>query len=277
MPRRSYRPAVVFSAACSALAWLAVGGATARADDTEVTRRTLTLPRGVAELGADLEVNLSVREVYEPISIAPDLRYGVTGAFTVGLVHSFRSQSLADVGNGVCLTGADAGCADPYRGTSLELMYAAVSSGHVDSAVRMRLTARDYDPLKLSWKIGLLMRHRQGRFAIVSDPHIAFGLTNTDQGNASFIDVPVWLQVQATRSLLPYVRTGIEGVVTGFGDTYRVPFGLGLVYSRGPFDFGAELVMPRSFGPQNDSKPRLLRAYVTWRPAIARHRPRAGS
>jgi hypothetical protein len=263
---------------CIAAVCFAVAVPAAAADDTEVTRRTLTLPRGVAEIGADLEINVSVREIFEPVSIAPDVRYGVTDAFTIGLTHSFRSQSLLGAGNGLCLTGdGEGGCEDLYRGTSLDLMYATAPSGNVDSAVRMRFTARDYDPFKLSWKLGVLVRHRQGRFALVSDPHLAFGLTNTDQGNSTFFDLPVWFQVQATRSIMPYMRTGIDGVVNGFGDTYRVPLGFGVVYSFGRFDVGAELSMPEILGPQNDGKPRLLRVLFTWRPEIARRRPRAGS
>lgn len=250
----------------------------ASADDTEVTRRTLTLPRGVAEIGADLEVNASVRELNEPTSIAPDLRYGVTDRLTLGLTHSFRSQSLLGVGGGVCLTGDGEGaCPELYSGTSLDVLYATAPSGPVDSAVRMRLTARDYEPLKLSWKLGFLARHRQGRFAIVIDPHVAFGLTNADQGNKTFLNLPVWFQIQAIRSLVPYMRTGIDGVFDGFGETFRVPVGFGLVYSLGRFDIGAEVSMPKIIGPQNDAKPRLLRVLFTWRPEIVRRRPRAGS
>ena len=69
----------------------------------------LTLQKGRLVLNAYVGIGLSDGAAFKPISLSPDVWYGVTDDITAGLVHSGVGTTglLGDVGQSLCLTGKD--------------------------------------------------------------------------------------------------------------------------------------------------------------------------
>jgi len=211
----------------------------------------LTLPRGELEGALTIEMDLSTNAVLEPTSIAPDLWYGVTDRFTIGVIHSANALSLVEAGDGVCLGGIDHGCARTYSNLGLDARYAIVP----DLAAHVRLVTRRWDPWLPSVRIGALGRYARGRFAITADPYLQLGLANTDRGNRARVNVPLWLSFDASERVSVYARTGVDGELAVFGDAWGVPIALGARVSITPaIDLAAEAGFERAAGPLNESK-----------------------
>src|SRR4051812_49216493 len=112
---------------------------TARADDTELGPAAptaaaaassggtpqLTLPKGRVVLDVYVPINLSDTQAFKPVSISPDLWYGVDDKLTVGLVHSSGGASgfIGTPKTALCLTGTDNGCDKVYNNVGLDARY----------------------------------------------------------------------------------------------------------------------------------------------------------
>lgn len=252
-----------------ALAALTAALATARAAAAapdDLIARPLVLAPGALEGGLTLEVGLSTRQVGKPISLAPDLYWGVTDRLTVGVVHSARALSLVSSGDGICFGGVDHGCEQAYSNLGLEARW-SLATGVRAAAAHVRLVTRRWSPWLPSLRIGALLRWRHGRFAVIADPFVQLGLLHRDQGNRAILDLPVWLAVQPTCRWEAYVRTGVQGEWAVFRDAWQVPLALGVrVAVSRRVDVAAEAGFERLGGPLNDAKPRAgwLGVDVRW-------------
>src|SRR5215213_5512264 len=111
-PTRGANQMRAFSRSALALAVLFAATGTAGAEEEEytkhdwpleVTKRPIVLARSMFEARGDtMFINLSDGAAGEPVSLAPDLYYGVTNHLTVGINHE----------RGFCLTSD--GCASKY-------------------------------------------------------------------------------------------------------------------------------------------------------------------
>ena len=81
-------------------------------------QRDEALGQGRLLLSGFVEIGLNNGAAFKPISITPDIWYGVTDEITAGLVHSGTGLSgfLGSQGDALCLTGTDNGCAKFYDG-----------------------------------------------------------------------------------------------------------------------------------------------------------------
>jgi hypothetical protein len=251
-----------------ALAALAVAAAASRAAAApdDVIARPLVLAPGALEAGLTLEVGLSTRLVGKPISLAPDLYWGVTDRLTVGVVHSARALSLVNSGDGICFGGVDHGCEQAYSNLGLDARW-SLATGARAAAAHVRLVARRWSPWLPSLRLGAVLRWRRGRFAVVADPYVQLGLLHRDQGNRAILDLPVWLAVQPTCRWEAYLRTGARGEWAVFRDAWQVPVAVGVkarVSDR--VDVAAEAGFEQLGGPLNTAKPRAgwLGVDVRW-------------
>jgi hypothetical protein len=65
----------------------------------------LTMPKGKLLVDAFVELNLSKDNAFKPVSISPDVWYGVTNDLTLGLVHSSIGATgvIGGVGDALCI------------------------------------------------------------------------------------------------------------------------------------------------------------------------------
>lgn len=222
--------------------------------------RPLTLAADMWELGGDtFLVNASSGAFGEPVALAPDVRRGITRRFTLGVLHDL----------GFCIR--DAGCSTVYNDLALEGAYALFSRGNLQFAVRGGAEVQQFDRLFAGIRAGITGRLHVRRLALVFEPTLYSGVfgrsydppepdedpANPDRvGRREMIDMPVAFQLQATATgLLLFVSTGISGTLEGFGDSYRIPIGVGALYALNhKVDFGGEFRF-ENFAGQDGAAP----------------------
>lgn len=198
-----------------------------------VIERPLTLTRNMLELsGNTVRLDMSNEEFGRPLSIAPDLHFGITSRFTFGIVH--------DVG--VCVLG---GCGYADGGVALRIR--AYEGTKFSVAVTGKVTG---DLSAFGTTAGLLARVRLGQSALVLAPAVYAGL-HGDPGRGNGFEIPVHFQLQLGKRIMGYVATGLtEAEFADFGSTAKVPLGFGgslTLSSR--LDLGGELYIRNYVGP----------------------------
>jgi hypothetical protein len=266
----------------TAILLVALAAPTARAQGAawpvEVVRRPPWLPLGLCEASLVTEANLSPIDVWQPVSLAPDLVCGSPGGLTLGVTHSHRALSLVDSGNGLCLTGEEGGCQRPYDGGALDVRKRVAGGRSVRVALRARLVARSLGPFKPSARLGALVKiGGAGRLALLADPHVSLGLANQDLGNRDFVALPLTGQLQLGRVALELI-SGLRGELDGFEEKFAVPIAFGVIATPTPsVDIGLEGGWSKLLGPQNTFKQRHAALVVTYRFATAIPPPPAAS
>lgn len=244
---------------------LLVCAAPAAAAPDDVVARPLVLARGEVEARLTLELNLGLRLVGTPTSLAPDVWVGLTDRWTLGLTHSSSSLDRITAGASICVVELENVCDRAYRGGAIDVRFSA-REGTLAIAPRARLVLRDVDPVKPALALGAVVRWTEGRFALASDPYIRFGLANTSRGNRTFLMLPLYYYVQPTCRWLLGVHVGWESDVAIWRDGYHGPLGL-IVKARATdhLDVGFEGGFTGLVGAQNNIKERALMLSASWR------------
>jgi hypothetical protein len=208
------------------------------------------------------EVELAPYKTAEPLSLSPDVWFGVTPRLTVGVIHSNLSVDHMVAGASLCVQQSDIGCHRFYHGSGADVLYGL--GPHV--APRARLLVRDTDPFKPAATVGALVQATHGRFAVAADPYLQIGLANTRDGNRAQLFVPVAFIVQPTCRWAVDVRTGYDSELVNARDGWHMPLGLGArarvtsyidVYALGAFT--------SPLGPQNTWKRRVMFLTIEYR------------
>lgn len=208
----------------------AEGDGASQADAAAPAVSSLTLGKGkILIAGQTLNVNLSSDAVAKPISLAPSIWYGVSDKLTLGLTHDFGTTPWTPgptPGLGICLTGAENGCGDAYSNFGVDGLY-GLKAGKFSLAAHPALDIGSFDPFLLRLRIGVLGTYAvNDKITIAFDPRIGIGLTERDVNKES-LDIPVYGWYGINEKLSAYLATGIGGPLSGFGDSYRIPLGLG--------------------------------------------------
>jgi hypothetical protein len=241
---------------------IAVCATSARAD---VIDRPIVLDEHQVELDATLELELATSSFARPLSIAPDLWWGVTSHLTVGLIHSHASLDQIDAGASFCLRTAELGCERTYRGSGVDARYLVYRDDAIEIAPRVRALVRDLDPIKPAVTLGALMRWRDGRFAIATDPYLQLGLENRAAGNRSQLWLPVYLELAPACAWVLAVHTGWNAELVTIGDDWHVPLALSArVAVAAGFELAVEAGFPTLGGPQNNVKQSAAMLTVAW-------------
>ena len=237
----------------------------ARAEPNDLVARRLVLGRHDVVASLTLELDLAQNPLDRGDSLAPDVWFGVTRRWTVGLIHSNRSIDRIDGGASICIRGANPLCDHRYHGGGLDVRW-SLRDGDLAVAARSRLIVRDIDPNKPAFTLGAQARWTRGRFAITTDPYLQLGLANLDRGNRAIAIVPVWFAVQPACRWLVALHTGVDGELATWRDGWHVPVALAIEL-RGPYglELGIEAGFSQLLGPQNDYKQRAIMTTATYR------------
>lgn len=209
--------------------------------------RPLVLGASMFELRGDtLRLNLSDGAVGDPISLAPDLYYGLDQRITLGYFHD----------TGICISGD--GCSGAYDDFGVEALYSLIYDGTVVMAARAGVTFDPLDPFTGGVHVGLPVRVGAGDLAVLLDPRLYVGVFNRDL-REELLDVPVQLQYQLTDQNALLLSSGLRGPLSGFGDAVEVPVGVGALFTIARrVDVGGELVFPNLAGRGGGVDQRLL-------------------
>jgi hypothetical protein len=223
-----------------ALAGLAVPGGGAHAQEAElVEEQQMTLPAGRIFVQTTIEMSLSRDAALQPVSIAPDLWYGLTDIITIGLVHSGRAATglLGGAGSGLCVTGSEGGCYRVYDNVGAVGRYHFYRQGDLTASAEGGVFAQSFDPFTLAIKAGALGRWQRGNLAAEVAPSVFVGLTQRDvQGGVAIESNKETLILPATVMFTAMPKLGVAaqaGLVLPFAeaaDAYSVAVSIGAQY-----------------------------------------------
>jgi hypothetical protein len=245
----------------------------------------LTVPKGKIDVSVAIGVNLSKDKVAKPITIAPDIFYGVSDKLDVGVAHSAYGLAgwWAEGGGGgaLCVTGKENGCAKAYDGPVGILAHFGLMEGNIDLAADGGVIIRKLsDPMQLGLKLGVKGRKMAGKIAIGYNPNIYIGLNKRtiDAGgvdvdlNKEQLNVPVDAMFMVNDKIAVGLQTGIYGPLSHFGDFFAIPVSLGgLFHVNDNITAGAAFNLLRVTGgsPEGFEAPgaadlRTLTLFVDW-------------
>lgn len=205
-------------------------------------RRGLQGSKGELSARIYLNINLSSELAGEPVSLAPDLFYAVTDKVQLGLLHMGPMGWQTLPGTGLCLTGKDGGCPKVYNNIGLDLLLNLLSGDVFLSAHASFFVLSFADPSATMLTLGLAGKVRIAEgLAFFFGPQLGIGLSGREEvtGKKEWLFLPLELELQAAAALQLKLFTGVEGPFSGFGDSYRIPLGIGGLYSLSThFDLG---------------------------------------
>jgi len=198
-----------------------------------------------------LGFNLSKDAAGEPVSLAPDLYYGVTDRVQIGLVHQGPMGWQGRPGLGICFTGEEHGCPEVYDNLGFDLMV-GLAFEKVHMSLHSTLFINTFDPFATSLALGFAGKaHLSGNFAVYFDPKIAISLNERDLVDDALF-IPLELQFQAAPRTTLKLLTGLAGGLTEFGDNYEIPLGLGIMQNLSEhFDLGARFSFDNLLGHED--------------------------
>jgi hypothetical protein len=188
----------------------------------------LVMPKGKLLIDAFVEINLSKELAFKPVSISPDIWYGVTDDLTLGLVHSTIGAAgvIGGAGDALCITGSSNGCESVYPGVGIDVRYRLKGAWAVDGG----LFVNDFDPFALALKIGLVGRHRIGeKFALEVQPNLFIGITERDT-NKELLAIPVTAGFAVMPQLTAYAQLALITPFESAGDLWLLAASLGARY-----------------------------------------------
>jgi hypothetical protein len=188
----------------------------------------ITLRAGGVGIDGDVAVGMSSGATGKPISIVPNVYYGVSDTLSVGIGSNPGSEIFQNAaGAGLCLSGEANGCGKIYNNVSLDALFSFMRSGTMDLGAHGGLDTSFGTETLLGVRVGAKGKTLLGPLVLTFDPFIRIGVNKRDVGNKELIYVPVRLGFNATPQLNVGPSVGIWGPLDGFGDAYFVPVGLG--------------------------------------------------
>lgn len=255
------------------------------AEPPKKPKASLVNRKGSVVLQLNAEMNLTKDRAFKPVSIAPDLSYGVTDKLTIAIEHSsfaltgFRGAA----GSGLCVTSKDNGCPSVYRQGGLELIY-SVAKGATAVAIDGGVVLKDLRPASTSTldtfaKIGAKARFSAGKVSLMMQPNLWIALSNrsvtgmdgaSTKLNKDQLWFPVVGWVNPTPSLSLGIGSGVKGALSKFGDVYTIPVGaLAQLAINKHIQVGASFIFGQIAGgdaianPEPGADARVLQLWLT--------------
>ncbi|MEO6773211.1 MAG: hypothetical protein ABI467_09325 [Kofleriaceae bacterium] len=264
-----------------ALAVLAARASTARAEDADqpvpaaapaaasaTAGDSFVLPAGKLLLDAQLELNLTSGAAFKPVSLAPDLWYGVNDDLSLGLVHSGLAETgfIGAVGDSLCFTGSSNGCAHVYNKVGLDGRYRLAKPFALDAGLYINSIS---DPFMLDLKVGIDGRWSWDKVSLELQPSLLIGLTNRSPatvmgmavgtGNSEYLYIPATLAYRvAPRADLAF-QTGLVLPFTDTSNAWAIPLAIAGRYALSPnFGLGLAFSFPDLIGGNSTADVRTL-------------------
>jgi hypothetical protein len=182
--------------------------------------------QGKLAINAGFKVGLSKGSTGDPISIEPDVWYGINPKLTAGIVTSSQAQTgfWGGAGKGICAVGDL--CGNAFDNVGGEALYALKNDPSFVFALDVGFHALAIDGTVLAAKVGGKGIWRSGNLSVGFAPNIFIGVTKRDVNKERF-NIPVDLSLMVSPKLSVGVQTGVTDTFSGAGDNYTVPVALG--------------------------------------------------
>lgn len=209
----------------------------------------LALARGHFVVTITLEASLSKDSELEPMSIAPDVSYGLTDQLTLSIVHSgFATTGFrGSAGSGICFTGKEHGCAHVYNNIGGEALVDLVR-GQLAIAGVAGVHVVSIDDSFVDVKAGAQTSYRAGKITATFSPSVLVGVSKRDEGNKGAIFLPASIGTQI-QSLFLALGGGIAAPLNDAGDGWTARIGvIGRVRVAKSAFVAASLFLPKLAG-----------------------------
>jgi hypothetical protein len=211
--------------------------------------RSLLPASGTFRFDTTVFVNLSKDETGEPVQLAPDLWYGVTDRFALGVVHSsYNTVGFYGYGGGICVSGEDQGCSEVYDNVGARGLYQFKGEGEgLLLAADAGLMAATFDPTVMSVRLGVLGAVRWPKASLEFNPAVDINVTEREGGLNEMLYVPVEMKFLAAPRLSLSFHSGVWTYLdsTEFGNSWVLPVGFGGMYQIAElFGLGARFTWP---------------------------------
>jgi hypothetical protein len=217
-------------------------------DGRDAVLRGVQGPAGMFSARVLLGVNLGDGLAGEPISLMPNLYYSFTDRVQFGVVHDGPMNWQSRPGAGLCLSGKDGGCPKVYDNIGFDLMV-GLAYGKLHLSAHGSLYVNSFDPMTTALTFGVAGKaHFNDKMALYFDPQVGIALSDRTL-NEDALFVPLELQYQLSSPTQFKLLSGITGELSGFGDTYEIPMGVGLMQNINEnIDLGARLSFDNLLG-----------------------------
>ena len=208
----------------------------ANADSDRANRPLDTIAAGEIKIDVSLEVPLADGAFFDPISLSPDIYYGINDDLSIGLVHSSASQGLISAGSSLRLGGGNS-----YNNVGFEGQYTFLRQDTFSLAGQAGFYIDDIEPdFNASIKGGLIARTHLGPLEATVNPYINLPINNSGPRD-NVLSVPVWLYYNIKPRLDVSVVSGVNdrAFMLGGGVAYDL---------EGPIDLAAHIGWPRLAG-----------------------------
>jgi hypothetical protein len=197
-----------------------------------LTRRPLVLAPGMLEVSGDtMIINLSAGLAGDPITLAPDIYYGVNRQLSVGIDHQ----------RGICISS---GCPTSYEDLSLYALYSVMHGGSFDLAVLGGPGFPYLNDFAMGANVGVRAKLMVGSIALVAGAELYLGIIGRDGAKPrteGWVHIPVELQVQLQKQSAVIVTFGFDGPLSGYGSNIEIPVGVGALFAlNNRIDLGGE-------------------------------------
>jgi hypothetical protein len=194
----------------------------------DAVKRGVQGPAGLVHSRVLLHINTSKGNVGKPVSLAPDLWYAVTDSLQLGILHNGPMGWQTRPGAGLCLSGKPS-CPKVYDNLGFDGLYGlAFGDFHFSLHSSLYILSFSGDtPLQLDLGAATKL-HFGDSFAIFLDPQVGIAL-NSRSTNKDQLFIPIELQYQVVPPVSFKILTGVLGPLSGFGDNYQIPVGLGVI------------------------------------------------
>jgi len=213
----------------------AVAATPAPAAPAAASATNITLHQGGIGIDGDIGVGLSKGAAGKPISIVPNVYYGVTDTLTVGLADNPGSEIFQTLGlaqRGLCLSGST-NCAKTYNNISLDGLFSFSRSGTMDIGAHGGLDTQFGADTLLSLRVGVKGKLQAGQFVLVFDPSLNLGLNKRDADfNKEVLQLPMRFGFMVTPQLnlglsIAFISPIDPPSPLKVSDIYQVPVGIG--------------------------------------------------
>jgi len=187
--------------------------------------RPLTLSKGMLLLHGDLVDVLTSGQGGKPIWITPNIYYGVTDDFTIGIAGNVDAEFFP-VGGGFCFGGTYCSNHILNKG-SLDMLLSLLRAPGSAVALHAGADVSNFSPFVLDVRGGALMRFGlAGPLALLADPAVSVYVLNRGPGAEEWITVPLRLGFQINDQVNAGLATGLNAPVDGFAKNYAIPVGV---------------------------------------------------
>jgi hypothetical protein len=217
--------------------------------DDEGGFRSLLPAAGTFRFDTTIFMNLTKDEAGEPVQLAPDLWYGVTDRFALGVVHSsYNTVGFYGYGGGICVSGEDQGCDDVYQNVGARGLYQFKGKDEgLLLAADAGLMATAFDPTVMSVRLGVLGAIRWPKASLEFNPAVDINVTEREGGLNEMLYLPVEMSFLAAPRLSLSFQSGVWTYLdsTEFGNSWALPLGFGGIYQVSDlFGLGARFTWP---------------------------------